>query len=125
METEEKSKAEEGQAGERVPKGGWQDDLGAHSAARLERAVARLKNGIWILGIFTAIVCAFLVVNLTIAKKTFERVEKHLVLMGELSHSLIEIQKTTAQLKKMVEELSETEEEGNTGDSSQAWDGKI
>jgi hypothetical protein len=62
---------------------------------------------------------------MVIAKKAFEGVQKHLVLIGELSESLNEIQKTTAQLKKMIEELSDTEEEGNQGDSSQMWDGKI
>jgi hypothetical protein len=54
--------------------------------ARLERAVARLKNGIWILQ-STALICAFSVVNMMIAKKAFEAVQKHLVLIGELSES--------------------------------------
>jgi len=125
METEEKAKDEAGQAEEQVQTGGRQNDLKVNSEARLERAVARLKNGIWILAIFAALICAFSVVNMMIAKKAFEGVQRHLVLIGELSESLKEIQKTTAQLKKMIEELSDTEEEGNQGDSSQMWDGKI
>jgi hypothetical protein len=125
METEEKAKDEAGQVEERVQAGGRQDDLKVNSDAGLERAVARLKNGIWILAIFTAFICAVSIVNMMIAKKAFEGVQTHLVLIGELSESLKEIQKTTAQLKKMIEELSDTEEEGNQGDSSQMWDGKI
>ncbi len=125
METEEKVKDEAGQAEKQVQTWGRQDDLRVNCEARLERAVARLKNGIWILVIFTALICAFSVVNMVIAKKAFEGVQRHLVLIGELSDSLNEIQKTTAQLKKMIEELSDTEEEGNQGDSSQMWDGKI
>ena len=125
METEEKVKDEAGQAEKQVQTGARQDDLRVKCEARLERAVARLKNGIWILVIFTALICAFSVVNMMIAKKAFEGVQKHLVLIGELSESLNEIQKTTAQLKKMIEELSDTEEEGNQGDSSQTWEGKI
>ena len=125
METEEKAKDEAGQAEEQVQTGGWQNDLKVNSAARLERVVARLKNGIWILAIFTALTCALGIVNMMIAKKAFEGVQRHLVLIGELSESLKEIQKTTAQLKKMIEELSNAEEEGNQGDSSQMWDGKI
>jgi len=125
METEEKAKDEAGQAEEQVQTGVWQDDLKVNSEARLERAVARLKNGIWILAIFAALICALGIVNLMIAKKAFEGVQRHLVLIGELSESLKEIQKTTAQLKKMIEELSDTEEEGNQGDPSQMWDGKI
>ena len=125
METEEKVKDEAGQAEKQVQPGGRHDDPRVKCEARLERAVARLRNAIWILAIFTAFVCAFSVVNMMIAKKAFEGVQEHLVLIGELSESLNEIQKTTAQLKKMIEELSDTEEEGNQGDSSQMWDGKI
>jgi phage shock protein A len=125
METEEKAKDEAGQAEEQVQTGGRQDDLKVNSEARLKRAVARLKNGIWILAIFTALTCALGIVNMMIAKKALEGVQRHLVLIGELSESLKEFQKTTAQLKKMIEELADTEEEGNQGDSSQMWDGKI
>ena len=119
METEEKAKDENGQAEEQARPGEWPGDLKVNSAARLERAVARLKNGIWILAIFTALVCAFSVVNVMIAKKAFDGVQRHWVLIGELGESLKEIQKTTAQLKKMIEELSDTEEEGNQGESFQ------
>jgi hypothetical protein len=125
MQTEQEVKDEVGQAEKQVQTGARQDDMRVNCEARFERAVARLKNGIWILAIFTAFICAFSVVNLMIAKKAFEGVQKHLVLIGELSESLKEIQKSTAQLKKMIEELSDTEEEGNQGDSSQMWDGKI
>jgi hypothetical protein len=92
METEEKVKDEAGQAEKQVQTWGRQDHLRVNCEARLERAVARLKNGIWILVIFTALSCAFSVVNMVIAKKAFE-VFRALVLIGELSDSLNEIQK--------------------------------
>lgn len=125
MPTEEKARDEEGLSREQVRTGGRQDDPEVNPSARMERAVARLKKGIWFLAVFTAVICGLLVVNLMIVRKTFERVERDLVLVGELSDSLKEIQKTTVQLKKMIEELSDTEEEGNQGDSSQTSDGKI
>jgi hypothetical protein len=125
METEEKVKDEAGQTEKQVQTGGRQDEPRVKCEVRLERAVARLRNGIWILAILTALICAFSVVNMMIAKKAFEGVQKQLVLIGELSESLNEIQKTAGQLKKMIEELSDTEEEGNQGDSSQTWDGKV
>ena len=125
METEEKAKDENRQAEEQARPGEWPGDLKVHSAAPLERAVARLKNGIWVLAILTALVCAFSVLNVMIARKAFDDVQRHGVLIGELGESLKEIQKTTVQLKKMIEEMSDTEEEGSQGDSSQIWDGKI
>jgi predicted PurR-regulated permease PerM len=125
METEEKAKDKDGQAEEQVQTGGRQDDQKVNSTACLERSVARLKNGIWILAVFTALICALGIVNMMIAKKAFEGVQRHLALIGELSESLKEIQRTTAQLKKKIEELSDTEEEGNQGDASQIWEGKI
>jgi hypothetical protein len=122
MQTEEKSKDENG--GGQARPGQSPGDEKVNSTARLERAVARLRNGIWALAILIALVCAFSVVNVVIVKRAFEGVQRHLVLIGELGESLKEIQKTTAQLKKMIEELSQSEEEGDQ-DSSQPWEGKI
>jgi hypothetical protein len=125
METEEKAKDGDGHAQEQVRTGGWREDLKVNSAARLERAVAGLKNGIWVLAILTALICALSIVNVMIAKKTLEGVQKHSVLLGELSESLKEIQKTTAQMKKMIEDLSDSGEEGYQGEASPIGDWKI
>jgi hypothetical protein len=125
METEEKAKNKDDYAEEQVQARGWQDAPKVNSLASLERVVAHLKNSIWILAILTALIGALGIANMMIAKKAFEGVKKHLVLMGELSESLKEIQKTTAQLKKMVEDLSDTDEEGNQGDPAQIGDSKI
>jgi hypothetical protein len=125
MEKEEKAENKEGQADEQVQTEARQDNLKGNSEAGLERALGRLKNAIWILAILTAVMCASSVVNVVIAKKAFEGVQRHLASIGELKESLKEIQKTSTELKKMIEDLSETEEEGDQGDPAQIWDGKI
>jgi hypothetical protein len=126
MENEEKPENEERQAGEQVQTERRQDNLKGISGAGIERALGRLKTAIWILAILTAVICASSVVNVVIAKKSFEGVQRHLTSIGELKESLKEIQNTSTELKKMIEDLSETEEEeGIQGDPAQIWNGKI
>ena len=125
MENEGKAENREGQVGEQVQTGGRKADLKGNSEAGLERALGRMKNAIWILAILTALIGASSVVNVVMAKKAFEGVQKHLASIGELNESIREIQKTSTELKKMIEELSGTEEDGTQGDPAQLWNGKI
>jgi len=124
MENEARAEDRDGQSGKQVQTCGQQEHPKVNSDAGFERALRRLKNVIWILAVFIALLCAFSVVNMTIAEKALEGVKRDLASIGEISESLKEIQKTTAQLKKMIEELSQSEEEGNDGDQG-IWDGKI
>ena len=125
METENTTEGLDDRAERQVHAGRRPNDLKGNPLERLERAVARLRHGIWILAIFTVLVCAFSVANLMLAKRAFEGVQRHVVLIGELSESVKEIANTTAQLKKMIEELSDSEEGGNQEDQPQTWNGKI
>ncbi len=94
---------------------------------RLEDTLRSLKKVIWILAMFIALLCAISVVNMVIAKKAIESSQRHLAPIERLSESLKEIQKTTAQLKKMIEDLSEADEGGGQGepDQGQTWNGSI
>ena len=125
MENEEKAEIKEKQTGEQVQTEKGQADMKGISQAGLERALGRLRTAIWILAIFTALMGASSVVNVMVAKKAFEGVKNHLASIGDPNECVREIQKTSAELKKMIEELSATEEEGTEGDPAQLWNGKI
>ena len=125
MENEERTEDRDRQAGDQVQTSEQQEHPKVNSEAGFERALRRLKNVIWILAVFIALLCAFSVLNMTIAGKALVGVQRDLASIGEIRESLKEIQKTTARLKKMIEELSQPEEEGSEGEQGQIWDGKI